>query len=83
MKKHRINNIMKLLHKNLSYATREANLTLRAFCVCSACVVQSVTHHVWVLSVAGIVIGHLEMYRTKVLLYRTMVLMACLTKVRR
>jgi hypothetical protein len=53
MKKHRINNIMKL-HKNLSYAMRKANLTLRIFCVCSACVVQSVTHHVWVLSVAGI-----------------------------
>jgi hypothetical protein len=32
---------------------REANLTLRVFCVCSACVVLSVTHHVWVLSVAG------------------------------
>jgi hypothetical protein len=25
---------------------------LCVFCVCSACVVQSVTHHVWVLSVA-------------------------------
>jgi hypothetical protein len=25
------------LHKNLSYAMREANLTLRVFCVCSAC----------------------------------------------
>jgi hypothetical protein len=49
MKKHRINNIMKL-HKNLSYAMRETNLTLRVFCVCSVCVVQSVTHHVWVLS---------------------------------
>jgi hypothetical protein len=42
MKKHRINNIM-ILHKNLSYAMREANLTLRVFCVCSACVVQSVS----------------------------------------
>jgi hypothetical protein len=29
------------------------------------------------------VVGCLDMYRTKVLLYRTMVLMACLTKVRR
>ncbi len=53
MKKHRINNITKL-HKNLSYAMREANLTLHVFLVFSACVVQSVTHHVWVLSVAGI-----------------------------
>jgi hypothetical protein len=53
MKKHRINYIMKL-HKNLSYAMREANLTLRVFCVRSACVVQSVTHHMWVLSVAGV-----------------------------
>jgi hypothetical protein len=53
MKKHRINNIMKL-PKNLSYAMREANLTIRVFGVCSACVVQSVTHHVWVLSVAGV-----------------------------
>jgi hypothetical protein len=32
MKKHRIINIMKL-HKNLSYAMREANLTLFVFCV--------------------------------------------------
>ncbi len=31
----------------------------------------------------GNVVGHLDMYRTKVLLYRTMVLMARLTKVRR
>jgi hypothetical protein len=53
MKKHRINNIMKL-HKYLFYAMREANLTLRVFYVCSACVVQSVSHHVWVLSVAGV-----------------------------
>ncbi len=53
MKKHRINNIMKL-HKNLSYAIRAANLTLCVFCACSACVVQSVTNHVWVLSVAGV-----------------------------
>ncbi len=53
MKKHRINNIMKL-HKNLSYAMPEANLTLCVFCVYSACVVQSVTHLVWVLSVAGV-----------------------------
>ncbi len=30
-----------------------------------------------------IVISCLDMYRTKVLMYRTMVLMACLTKVRR
>jgi hypothetical protein len=53
MKQHRINNNMKL-HENLSYAMRKANLTLRVFCVCSACVVQSVTHHVWVLSIADI-----------------------------
>jgi hypothetical protein len=53
MKKHRINNIMKL-HENLSYSMRKANLTLNVFCVCSACVVLSVTHHVWVLSVAGV-----------------------------
>jgi hypothetical protein len=53
MKKHRINNIMKL-HINLSYAMREANLTLCFLCVCSVCVVQSVTHRVWVLSVTGI-----------------------------
>jgi hypothetical protein len=32
----------------------EGNLKLRVFYVCSACVVQSVTHHVWVLSIAGI-----------------------------
>jgi hypothetical protein len=30
-----------------------------------------------------LVVGRLDMYRTKVLLYRTMVLMARLTKVRR
>jgi hypothetical protein len=53
MKKHRINNIMKL-HKNLSYAMRKAILTLSVFCVCSACVVQSVAYHVWVLSDAGV-----------------------------
>jgi hypothetical protein len=29
------------------------------------------------------VVSHLDMYRTKVLIYRTMVLMVCLTKVRR
>jgi hypothetical protein len=39
-------------HKNLSYAMREANLTL-CFCVCSACVFQSTTH-MWVFSVAGV-----------------------------
>ncbi len=33
--------------------------------------------------VSGYVVGRLDMYRTKVLLYRTMVLMARLTKVRR
>ncbi len=53
MKKHRVNNIMKL-HENISYAMRKANLALFVFCVCSARVVQSVTHHVWVLSVAGV-----------------------------
>jgi hypothetical protein len=31
----------------------------------------------------GLVVSHLDMYRTKVLMYRTMVLMARLTKVRR
>ncbi len=29
------------------------------------------------------VVSRLDMYRTKVLMYRTMVLLACLTKVRR
>ncbi len=51
-----------------------------------------VLHAGWVMAVgptlvahvAGVpVVGHLDMYRTKVLLYRTMVLMARLTKVRR
>ncbi len=32
---------------------------------------------------AGVVVGCLDMYRTKVLMYHTIVLMACLTKVRR
>ncbi len=31
----------------------------------------------------GVVVGRLDMYRTKVLLYRTIVLLACPTKVRR
>jgi hypothetical protein len=34
-------------------------------------------------SVCGYVVGRLDMYRTKVLLYRTMVLLARPTKVRR